>query len=227
MNDNDNIKGLIGARLEEIHLSETMTATMPSDEEILRWETLAQARRAQKQRNKRCLLSLAAVFLLAVVISVAVIVSPPDAEAGGDGRAVMVGNEDGGISILDYQSFDKIPQKLLSKFLFIKEKSFSFEVKTIRYTETKNAEQLEIVYTSALYGDLGITEIIAKDNTILQNDFHTFDKKEIWGDDVVYIAENPNNMNENTFLCVRNDRVVMIYVEKNAKEIRNKLKEGF
>lgn len=227
MNDNDNIKELIGARLEEIHLSETMTDTMPSDEEILRWETLAQARRAQKQRKKRRLLSMAAVFLLAVVISVAVIVSPPDAEAGGDGRVLIV-DSNKGLTVIEYGDIANVPRNISNKFVLIPNEKYALKVDNIVYTNTNNVEQLEIVYTSQELGKVEITEIISQDFAFLESFTNSGNKREKWGDKEVYVIEDNDNTHEKTFVFISNNIYVSVYVEKNKIPlVRKIIKETF
>jgi len=224
MNDKDNIKELIGARFEEIHLSETMTETLPSDEEILRWETLARARHAQKQRNKRRLLSLAAVFLLAVVISVAVIVSPPDAEAGGNGKAVIVDNKDG-VMIAEYDSLEDLETKGHTNFIIIKDRELV--ATDIQYTKTNNIEQLEVVYKSD-DKELVLTEIIGEDNFSLKNVSGLCAQKEEWNYLMVDIVEDPNYKEKMTYCFITNDIYVNVYTETMSKrEVRKVIEETF
>lgn len=224
MNDNDNIKELIGARLEEIHLSETMTDTMPSDEEILRWETLAQARRAQKQRNKRRLLSLAAVFLLAIVVGVAVIVSPPDAEAGGDGRAVMVGNEDNVHKVITYDSKEDLPIEIQDAFFFIDEGE-ELVAENIVYSAVKNREELAMTYHSENYGNIEITQIKDSYGSASENYIGSDCKIERWGEKEIFIIVDKDNCKYNTYCFLNDSTFVNIYCSKNF-ETRLKEKIG-
>lgn len=227
MNDNDNIKELIGARLEEIHLSETMADTMPSDEEILRWETLADARRAQKQRNKRRLLSMVAVFLLAIVVGVAVIVSPPDAEAGGDGRAVIVGNEDG-VTYTEYEFVKDIPFKVQKKFVFIEATTEGYDTEYVQHMKNKSIEQIYVLYETKILGEVGVTEIISKDNISLEINANLSGRKEIWDELEVYITEEVKGEKKKTYCFVYNNIFVSIHVEKDNKyELRKIIEETF
>ena len=227
MNDNDNIKELIGARLEEIHLSETMTDTMPSDEEILRWETLAQALRAQKQRNKRRLLSLAAVFLLAVVISVAVIVSPPDAEAGGNGKAVIVDNEKG-MTVELYETISEMPAKVKKDFVVINERKNNCNVKYIQYTDSKNVRQLEMVYGRDTLQTFAITQIISDDNTILENDPNYLGVKERWEEKEILIIQDPKDKEKISYSFIYDNTYVYVYTENiNKEEAQKIIEEAF
>lgn len=227
MNDNDNIKELIGARLEEIHLSETMTDTMPSDEEILRWETLADARRAQKQCNKRRLLSLAAVFLLAIVVGVAVIVSPPDAEAGGDGRALIVGNEDG-LTIIEYEKLDELPSKLKDKFIILDEDRFGAVTKKIAYSTIKDTEQLEIEYEFDSTRRFELNQIKSEEKLKAKTGPDSLIRKEKWKDIEVHILEDPNYKHVKTYIFISNNVYVSIYTENiSEKDMQKIIKEAF
>lgn len=219
MNDNDNIKELIGARLEEIHLSETMTDTMPSDEEILRWETLAQALRAQKQRNKRRLLSMAAVFLLAVVISVAVIVSPPDAEAGGDGRAVIVDmTGDKALEVNTYKEMAEIPRKIKEQYLFF-DGTYNLELLGVTSTTLKDNTQIEIVYKSEAYGTITILESIVGEDFTIKSLIYNYDEKINYGGINIFIIYDENNNQNATYSFIYNNVYVSVFCERNFEKI--------
>lgn len=219
MNDNDNIKELIGARLEEIHLSETMADTMPSDEEILRWEALADARRAQKQRNKRRLLSLAAVFLLAIVVGVAVIVSPPDAEAGGDGRAVIVDSLDsGGKVITRYESLDKMPTTISESFIILDARERCWKTREIKNNRTNNTMQLEITYTNSKGDEINIYQLKNMDGSKLENVTFPTDRKIRIENIDVYIYEDTKDDRKETLNFVYRDVYICIYCETEKED---------
>lgn len=222
MNDN-NFRDIIGARLEEIHMAETMPETMPSEADILRWETLAKARTADRKRKMRRFISIAAVFLLAVVIGVAVIVGPPDAEAGGEGNAVIV--ENGGLVVSEYRSISDVPKSLKEKFVFINSQRYELQIDRIIYTKSKSAEQIEFIYSKNNLCEFTLTEIISCENTSLENDTSFFDRKEKWGGKTVFIKEDPRKEESLTCAFMRKNIYVNIYVNKGKIEMIKKIVE--
>ena len=224
----DNFRELIGSRLEEIHLAETEPVTFPSDEEVLRWEALAETRRREKQRQRKKLLSMAAVFLLAAVIGIAVIVAPPDAEAGGEGNTVIVDNgEKTGVTIMEYASINAIPQDLKKNFILINDGEYGFEVQSVIYSKSTTVEQLEVIYLSDLLGEVTLTEIIRGENTILSNEVFYSNRKEAWGDKTIYIADDPRNQEEKTYMYLHRDVYVLLYTEKTDIMVKKILEEVF
>lgn len=225
MNDKYDFKELIGARLEEIHLAESLPEKMPSDEDILRWETLANARLSARKRKRKQLLSIAAVLLLAVVISVAAIVAPPDAEAGGDGKAVLV--ENGGMEITEYKALDDISQELQKKFVCLNIEKYGYVVESIKHIKTKNTEQLDITFNKSL-SKIIITEIIGGDNVQLKSESNYLTKKEKWGKTEVYLAEAPYDASKKTYNLVYNGVYISIYTEGvKIEKLQRMVEEAF
>ena len=146
MNDKENYRELLGARLEAIHNAETSLKDFPSDEEILRWERLAAARLAERKAKKRKLISAAAVFLLAIAIGVAVIIGPPDVQAGGDGGAVIVDATEEGVKMVKFDSVENISNEITEDFLFIPNRISEMEYDLIEYKETEKYKQLKIIF---------------------------------------------------------------------------------
>lgn len=224
MNDN-NFRDIIGARLEEIHMAETMPETMPSEADMLRWETLAKARTADRKRKMRRFISIAAVFLLAVVIGVAVIVGPPDAEAGGEGNAVIV---EGGMEIMEFDNVKYLPAKLKMNFVVVDGSEYGFELMNLKHTKGKNSESIEIYFERNNNGEIILTEIKGKENTTLKNDFNSLYRKEYWGDAEVFIVKDIDNKDEKTYNFIYNNLYISIFT-KGVEEgtVKEMIEEAF
>jgi len=218
MNDKENYRELLGARLEAIHNAETSLKDFPSDEEILRWERLAAARLAERKAKKRKLISAAAVFLLAIAIGAAVIIGPPDVQAGGDGGAVIVDKtEQGGMEISHYKSIDDLPKNVKSNALLLDTEKLNWKIKTIKKMETKSILQLEIIYNDRETKEVVINQILSTNQINIQSYMVTTEKKEKIGKFDVYFSEDPNDNNWETCHFIYGSTYVYIYYNNDDR----------
>lgn len=196
MTEDKEYKDLLSRRLEGAYDAVYPADEVPSAEDILRWQNMAEAKEGERKVMIRRLSTLAAVFLVSLALGVAIMVEPPKAEAGGDGKPAILGIEEQEerLGVERYKNIESVPDDIKERYIMFDELPEGYEISSVQITYSGNTEILNMFIKK------GEKIIVINQWRVPKEHMNQVilrkGEKEIWDEEEVYISEYEYNSEE-------------------------------
>lgn len=214
MTEDKEYKDLLSRRLEGAYDTVYPADEVPSAEDILRWQNMAEAKAGERKVRIRRLSTLAAVFLVSLALGVAIMVEPPKAEAGGDGKLEIsyIDEQEEHFAVEKYKDVESVPDDIKEQYIMFDELPEGYEISHIKVTYSGKSEAVE---TTIENGEKHI--IISQwkpgdemNKTIIREGY-----AENWGGRDVYIQEYSYQDGKSTYLLIHDGKLINIIAGKD------------
>lgn len=196
MTEDKEYKDLLSRRLEGAYDTVYPADEVPSAEDILRWQNMAEAKEGERKVRIRRLSTLAAVFLVSLALGVAIMVEPPKAEAGGDGKLEIsyIDEQEEHFAVEKYKDVESVPDDIKEQYIMFDELPEGYEISSVQITYSGNTEILNMFIKK------GEKIIVINQWRVPKEHMNQVilrkGEKEIWDEEEVYISEYEYNSEE-------------------------------
>lgn len=192
MTEDKEYKDLLSRRLEGAYDAVYPTDEVPSAEDILRWQNMAEAKAGERKVRIRRLSTLAAVFLVSLALGVAIMVEPPKAEAGGDGKLEIsyIDEQEEHFAVEKYKDVESVPDDIKEQYIMFDELPEGMEIEQIQIITAGQSKSVEIILRKC-EKQIIINQYKLSGNLSKQTMFQET-AKEQWGSKTVYINKYEN-----------------------------------